>query len=168
MKKLLLLLIAISCLALCGCGGSNDDSGNGLTPEEKEFAEIVYEFQAAINSKDKNIDKAKNLLYADGVYNKETYDQFCTKLAKFLNKAEDIRFVIGDIGVIPTNLDEQADVRAASLITYTYKGEKKTIDELLVFSVIKGISSKRGIKEFKKYNPRDDSDIISAFPPDLN
>lgn len=167
MKKLLLLVIVISCLTLCGCGGSNDDSGNDLTPEEKEFAEIVYEFQSAINSNNKNIEKAKKLLYGDGIYNNETYDQFCTKLANFLNKAENIEFVIGDIGVIPTNLDEQADVRAASLITYTYKGEKKTIDELLVFGVIKGISSKRGIKVFKKYNLRDDSDIISAFPPVL-
>lgn len=168
MKKLLLLVIAISCLALCGCGGSNgiDHSGNGLNPDEQEFADIVYAFQKAVNFQ--NIDEAKNLILSEVIYNKSyNYSLFVGRLENFLEKAEDIHFDISGIGVDFIYEDKIAEVRAESQITYTYNNDRRTIEECFVFTINKEYQSNTGIQRFQKYNPNDGSDVISAFPPVL-
>lgn len=163
MKKFLLFIIAISCLCLCGCGGGGDSSGNGLNPEQQEYADIVYAFQAAVNQHD--IEAAKKVILAEVVYNKDKngYKEFKDRLTDFFEKASDIKFEISDIGVKYLPEDDVADVQAESVITYTYKGEPKSINEILVFTIEKQYRSSKGIREFKKYG----SDEISAFPPVL-
>lgn len=167
MKKLLLLVIVISCLALCGCGGSNDDSGNGLNPEQQEYADVVYAFQTAVN--DNDLDAALKLISGDVNYNKKSYNykELRDRLQGFLEKTESRHLEILGIGVeVISKSDEEANVQADSLITYNYKGNE-SIKEILVFTVKKGNRSSTGIIGLKKYNPNDGSDVISAFPPVL-
>lgn len=172
MKKLLLLVIAISCLALCGCGGSNDDSGNGLTPEQQEYADVVYAFADAVSHSDEK--DPKNLIQVTGktYYKSYNYKQFTDKLTDFCGKAENVEYTIpaGEIYVDTTKYQEDnvAEVSAYSNIAYTYKGNSYTIKEIHWFIVEKGKKSSAGIRAIRKYNPNDYSDEVPEFPPDLN
>ena len=80
MKYIYILLISISCLVLTGCGGGGGgDNGIVLTPQQQEFADVVYAFATAVNDKDKA--KAMNLVSTDLVYNNQ-YD--CVVDARFI------------------------------------------------------------------------------------
>ena len=52
MKYIYILLLSISCLILTGCGGGGGgDNGVVLTPQQQEFADVVYAFATAVNEK---------------------------------------------------------------------------------------------------------------------
>ncbi len=164
MKYIYILLISISCLALTGCGGGGgSDNGITLTPQQQEFADVVYAFATAINDKDK--ERAKKLIMGDVVYN-ETYgyEDLRIRLENFIDNAENINFQINDIGVklkLLDTKDEIAEIRAKVTISYN---TDTVINEILEINVEKSGSNK-GITMFRKY-PDDDS-YISAFPPVL-
>ena len=159
MKYFYILLISIACLALTGCGGSSSsDNGITLTPQQQEFADVVYAFATAVNDKDK--ERAKKLIMADVVYNKTYgYDEFKNRLENFIDSAENINFQVKDIGVafLDTNLDS-AEVRADVTIKYNTNAE---INEILEIYVEKS-GSLKGITLFQKYRSE-----VSAFPPVL-
>ena len=76
MKHIYILLISIFCLALTGCGGGGGgDNGIVLTPQQQEFADVVYAFATAVNDKDKERDKS--FIMGDVIYNKTySYEDF--------------------------------------------------------------------------------------------
>ena len=164
MKYIYILLISISCLVLTGCGGGGGgDNGIVLTPQQQEFADVVYAFAAAVNDKDKT--RATNMLMSQVVYNK-TYghDEFRVRLENFIDKAENINFQINDIGVsikLSDSNDELAEIRADVTIRYNTNA---VINEILEINVEKSGTNK-GFTKFQKY-PNDGNDI-SAFPPVL-
>ena len=161
MKYIYILLISISCLVLTGCGGGGGgDNGIVLTPQQQEFADVVYAFATAVNDKDKA--RATNMLMSQVVYNK-TYghEEFKNRLENFIDKAENINFQINDIGVsikLSDSNDELAEIRADVTISYN---TDKIIKETLEIDVEKS-GSHKGITMFRKF-----SNEISAFPPVL-
>ena len=166
MKFIYILLISISCLTLVGCGGGGGgDNGIVLTPQQQEFADVVYAFAAAIN--DKNKEEAKSFIMADVIYNKNKtngYKEFKDRLENFIDKAENINFQIDNIGVeleLLDSYDELARIRANVTINYN---TDKVITEMLEINIEKSGTGEnnKGITLFRKY-----SDDISAFPPVL-
>ena len=159
MKYIYILLISIACLTLLGCGGGGGGGDNGvtLTPQQQEFADVVYAFATAVNEKDKT--KAMKLVMADVIYNNSLgHDDFKTRLENFIDKANNPSFTINDIGVSFLEADQLAEIRAD--VTINYNGSE-SISELLEIHVEKSGSNK-GIKRFQKY--KNDN---SAFPPVL-
>ena len=163
MKHIFLVILFLSCLTLVGCGGGGgSDNGIFLTPQQQEFADVVYAFAAAIN--DKNKEEAKSFIMADVIYNKNKtngYKEFKDRLENFIDKAENINFQINDIGVeleLLDSYDELAKIRADVTISYN---TDEVITERLEINVEKS-GSHKGITMFRKY-----SDDISAFPPVL-
>jgi hypothetical protein len=161
MKYIYILLISIACLTLLGCGGGGGgDNGITLTPQQQEFADVVYAFATAVNNKDKT--RATALLMSQVVYNKTYgYDEFKNRLENFIDNAENINFQINDIGVLlklTDSNDELAEIRAKVTISYN---TDSIIDETLEIDVEKS-GSHKGITMFRKY-----SDDVSAFPPVL-
>lgn len=158
MKYLYVLLISIACLTLTGCGGGGGggDDGVSLTPQQQEFADVVYAFATAVNNKDK--DKAKKFIMADVVYNKTYgYDEFKNRLESFIDKAENINFQVNDIGVSFLDTDQDsAEIRADVTIKYNTDSEIKEILEIYV----EKSGSLKGITLFQKYKSE-----VSAFPP---
>ncbi len=143
-------------MALIGCGGGGD-SGIVLTPQQQEFADVVYAFASAVNNKNK--EGAKGLVMSDLVYNKSYgFDEFRDRLENFIDNAEDINFQINDIGVsfLDTNQDS-AEIRANATISYN----DVVFNEILEIYVEKS-GSKKGISLFQKYRSE-----VSAFPPVL-
>ncbi len=164
MKYLYILIISISCFLLTGCGGGGGgDNGIVLTPQQQEFADVVYAFATAVNDKDKT--RATKLLMSQVIYNKNYgHEEFKNRLENFIDKAENINFQINDIGVfikLSDSNDELAEIRADVTISYN---SDKIIKETLEINVEKSGSNK-GITLFQKY-PEDNS-YISAFPPVL-
>ena len=165
MKFFYILLISIACLTLTGCGGGGGgDNGIVLTPQQQEFADVVYAFATAVNDKDKT--RATNMLMSQLVYNK-TYghDDFRIRLENFIDNAENINFQINDIGVsikLSNSNDEIAEIRANVSISYN---TNEIINEILEINVEKSGSHNKGITLFQKYP--DDNSYISAFPPVL-
>lgn len=164
MKYIYILLILIACLTLttgCGGGGGGGDDGVTLTPQQQEFADVVYAFATAVNDKDKT--RATKLLMSQVIYNKNYgHKEFKNRLENFIDKAENINFQINDIGVfikLSDSNDELAEIRADVTISYN---TNKVIKEMLEINVEKSGSNK-GITLFQKY-PEDNS-YISAFPP---
>ena len=70
MKHIFFVILFLSCLVLTGCGGGGGGGDNGitLTPQQQEFADVVYAFATAVNDKDKT--RATNMLMSQVVYNK--------------------------------------------------------------------------------------------------
>lgn len=164
MKYFYILLISIACFALTGCGGGGGgDNGVTLTPQQQEFADVIYAFATAINNKDK--DTAKSFIMADVVYNKTNgYKEFKDRLENFIDNAENINFQINDIGVeleLLDSYDELAKIRAN--VSFSYNNNAAT-NEILEINVEKSGTGEnnKGIILFRKY-----SNDISAFPPVL-
>ncbi len=164
MKYIYILLISISCLTLTGCGGGGGgDNGIVLTPQQQEFADVVYAFATAVNDKDK--ERAKSFIMGDVIYNKTYgYEDFRIRLENFIDNAENINFQINDIGVSIKTLDtsdELAEVRANVTISYNTNA---VINEILEINIEKSGTGQhnKGFTMFRKY-----SDEISAFPPVL-
>ena len=159
MKYFYILLISIACLTLTGCGGGGGgDDGIVLTPQQQEFADVIYAFATAVNDKDK--DKANGFIMADVVYNKTYgYGEFKNRLENFIDNAENINFQINDIGVsfLDANQDS-AEIRADVTIGYNTNA---SINEILEIYVEKS-GSLKGITLFQKYGNE-----LSAFPPVL-
>ena len=164
MKHLFFVILFLSCLALTGCGGGGGGGDNGitLTPQQQEFADVVYAFAAAVNEKDK--ERAMGLVMSTLSYNQTYgYNDFKNRLENFIDKAENIDFKINDIGVSLTLSDlndELAEIRASVSISYN---TNEVINEILEINVEKsGTGSNKGITLFQKY-----SNEASAFPPVL-
>ena len=163
MKHLFFVILFLSCLALAGCGGGGGgDNGITLTPQQQEFADVVYAFAAAVNEKDK--ERAMGLVMSTLSYNQTYgYNDFKNRLENFIDKAENIDFKINDIGVSLTLSDlndELAEIRASVSISYN---TNEVINEILEINVEKsGTGSNKGITLFQKY-----SNEASAFPPVL-
>ena len=163
MKYIYILLLSISCLVLAGCGGGGGgDNGIILSPQQQEFADVVYAFAAAVNEKDK--ERAMGLVMSTLSYNQTYgYNDFKNRLENFIDKAENIDFKINDIGVSLTLSDlndELAEIRASVSISYN---TNEVINEILEINVEKsGTGSNKGITLFQKY-----SNEASAFPPVL-
>ena len=161
MKYIYILLLSISCLTLLGCGGGGGgDNIIVLTPQQQEFADVVYAFATAVNEKDK--ERAMGLVMSTLSYNK-TYghEDFRIRLENFIDNAENINFQINSIGVsiqLSDSNDELAEIRADVTISYN---TNNVINEILEINVEKSGSNK-GITLFRKY-----SNDISAFPPVL-
>ena len=165
MKLIFLVILFLSCLTLTGCGGSGgSDDGVTLTPQQQEFADVVYAFAAAVN--EKKVEEAMGLIMSSVTYNK-TYGhtEFRNRLENFINKAENINFQINDIGVslkLSDVNDELAEIRAKVSISYN---TNSVINEILEINVEKSGTHNKGITMFRKYP--DDNSYISAFPPVL-
>lgn len=159
MKYFYLLLISIACLALIGCGGGGGgDNGITLTPQQQEFADVVYAFATAVNSKDKV--RAKNLVSSDV---EVSSPDFLKNLENFLDKVESVNFSINNIGVRFIKDEEEAEILVDALISYRYNNEDCTIpDRNLEIHVERYNNSILGIKSFQKYRNE-----VSAFPPVL-
>ena len=142
---------------LTGCGGGGGgDNGIVLTPQQQEFADVVYAFATAVNEKDK--ERAKNLVSTDVEI--ESPD-FLQKLDNFLDNVESVNFQINDIGVRFLEEGIKAEILADIVISYTANNTEKTISETVEINV-KKYGSLKGITLFQKYRNQ-----TSAFPPVL-
>ena len=161
MKFFYILLISIACLTLTGCGGSGGgDNGIILSPQQQEFADIVYAFATAVNSKDKV--RAMDLVSTDMLYNTQyDYSYFKSRLDDFLDNAEEVNFQINGLGVSFIKEDEEAEIRANITFSYKIVGVENTLSETVEIYV-KKYGSLKGISLFQKYRNE-----ISAFPPVL-
>ena len=93
-------------MALTGCGGGGGgDNGIVLTPQQQEFADVVYAFATAVNSKDKV--RAKNLVSSDV---EVSSPDFLKNLENFLDKVESVNFSINNIGVRFIKDEEEAEI----------------------------------------------------------
>ena len=161
MKYFYILLISIACLTLTGCGGGGGgDNGIVLTPQQQEFADVVYAFAAAVNNKDKT--SAMSLVSTDIIYNNQCdYAEFESRLSDFLDNVDNVNFQINGLGVRFLDEDIDAEIRADAVISYNKNNTEKTIPETLEIYV-KKYGSKCGIRLFQKYHNE-----ASAFPPVL-
>ena len=160
MKYFYILLISIACITLTGCGGGGGGGDNGivLTPQQQEFADVIYAFAAAVNEKDKV--RAKNLVSTDVEISSPN---FLNKLDVFLDNVESVNFSINNIGVRFIRDEEEAEILVDALISYKYNNEDCIIpDRTLEIHVEKYNNSFLGIKSFQKYRNE-----ASAFPPVL-
>ena len=148
-------------MALTGCGGGGGgDTGIILTPQQQEFADVVYAFATAVSNKDKA--SAMSLVSSDLIYNNQyDYTEFESRLNDFLDNVDTVNFQINGLGVSFLDEDIEAEIRASAVITYNKNNTEKTIPETLEIYV-KKYGSKCGIKLFQKYHNE-----ASAFPPVL-
>ncbi len=163
MNRIFIVIFAIFLsLSLTGCGGSSDDGGSGLSPQQQEYADVLYTFAAYVNNKDTKVIDA--MIDGGLIYNGNLgYEAFKNRLESFLECAENIRFNVNDIGVkIVDDVEKIGLVGANVTYDYLYKGESFNKSENLELEVRK-YGSKWAITNF--HGSR--SDMIAEFPPIL-
>lgn len=162
MNKFFVVIFAVFLsLSLVGCGGSSDDGGSGLSPQQQEYADVLYTFAAYINNQDT---KVTDVMIDSGlIYNGNLdHKAFKDRLVNFLECAENIKFNVNDIGVtIVDDVEKIGLVSANVTYDYQYKGESFNKCENLELEVRK-YSSNWAITKF--HGSRSE---LAEFPPIL-
>lgn len=162
MNKFFVVIFAVFLsLNLVGCGGSSDDGGSGLSPQQQEYADVLYTFAAYINNQDT---KVTDVMIDSGlIYNgNPDHDAFKDRLVNFLECAENVKFNVNDIGVtIVDDVEKIGYVSANVTYDYQYRGESFNKSENLELKVRK-YSSNWAITMF--HGSRSE---LAEFPPIL-
>lgn len=160
MKKILLLL-AVYCIGLWGCGGGNSAIG-GLSPEQQEYADVLLAFVNKVKERDSA--GAKLFVSGDLKYNGEAsgYDNFQRRLDDYLSKVENPSMtVVGEMGVIILDSDRK-QAKVSAYVSYKDINSEGVLGDNLEVIVQIGSSSRKGIIEFRARNNE-----IAKFPPQL-